>query len=1076
MCTIYFDLQKAQRDKSKLVYVQRTVTKNGKTFQQGFWVQPSQVKSTDTVLQNQGALNAYQTAQKTAQQQSSVVGNFDKSKYTVLYTTESKAKAMQYAKDSGITWNEHSNPNINWMRCQMAVNKALGGSVTVSTSKPASSATLDVSNLSSNFNSLSKKDKVVELLKHNSRDSLISFAKANGITWKENDNAGINWMRCSMALQSYLESHNISDSTNASSDNQNKAQQDKVVSETIDIPSNATTRQKNLIGMINSITKKEDFDLFGSVGMIAEDDTAREFMEKMLKPRYDSWKNGHQPSVSNRNVGYIVSSSDDFGKGIVGETGAMLKGLNVKLTQSALSEMYDELSLSAMLYPRELVGYNALAGKPYEGSSAKRSQVNQLNLDGLVHRLNLAFSVRDTSEMPEFKYDGWDSKVYQKFPTESYGFVKSLEHVKKNNPELANECDRMISVYSDMLKTVDGNSKVLEYLLGCNSFSSARAPIESNKSTIQIEKLMASICKEHNLTPKEAYNSIYYNSSTYRTSNPYMTLYDEQGQRKVDSAGNEIKVDVIDYLVKHQSDYPDIDPNNSIYTSSWNTSTNVRKLVAGETPDSHIMTQTMEDLITEKNYCEIQRKIMELYDISLKPGSTGSVVDTSSNNSKDWDDYRGISSRDIKDNPELDAVLANLQFISASVGTCSAVQRNNSYYTRPSKANDDGYALSKTFNYYNRAGYNDYNVTSLQEKTLSIDDVNKTVESQLSNIPTFSKKWFDASKKYVEKNGNETFRARWYDDDPTTESQKKHAKAFSMDFGSQSGLSSYMGTPVGDLLTKQMTYMAKFCPQMETARFNTPEKIQKQVEDKIGYKPFEIEPPQTSSGSTTSVPELRKLREELYNKVHCSLKSCDDTTYNNIQTKIKQDWDMGKRSSSGSRLYGHISAVFKGAYKVNNSLQEEKMLENAQKLGETPQDFFHGTNHSGATGIIGVDGRFRAPKSSADASKQGLKYAGGMLGSGVYLAKMAGKSAGYFGTWGQSYEPEGCMLMCKAVLGNTYVSSGFNSSAPASYDTVSMQAGTNTGRTILRADEWCVRNPDFVYPEYIVDMGTKRRV
>lgn len=64
MCTIYFDLQKAQRDKSKLVYVQRTVTKNGKTFQQGFWVHPSQVKSTDTVLKNQGALNAYQTAQK----------------------------------------------------------------------------------------------------------------------------------------------------------------------------------------------------------------------------------------------------------------------------------------------------------------------------------------------------------------------------------------------------------------------------------------------------------------------------------------------------------------------------------------------------------------------------------------------------------------------------------------------------------------------------------------------------------------------------------------------------------------------------------------------------------------------------------------------------------------------------------------------------------------------------------------------------------------------------------------------------------------------------------------------------
>lgn len=603
ICTIYFDLQKAQRDKSKLVYVQRTVTKNGKTFQQGFWVHPSQVKSTDIVLKNQGALNAYQTAQKTAQQQSSVVGNFDKSKYTVLYTTESKAKAMQYAKDNGITWNEHSNPNINWMRCQMAVNKALGGSVTVSTSNSASSATLDVSNLSSNFNSLSKKDKVVELLKHNSRDSL-----------------------------------------------------------------------------------------------------------------------------------------------------------------------------------------------------------------------------------------------------------------------------------------------------------------------------------------------------------------------------------------------------------------------------------------------------------------------------------------KVKNNEELDAVLANLQFIVASNYTCSTTQRQNGYKTRPSKANDNGNALSKTFNYYARKNFQDWQSLSIQERNLSIDDANKAVDAQLNNVPTFSKKWFDNAKEYANKYGNENFKGASWDDDPSTESQKKQAKAFSIDFGSYSNITGYMGTPVGDLLTKQIATLAKYCPQMETARFNTPEKIQKQVEDKIGYKPFEIEPPQTSSGSTTNIPELRKLREELYSKVHCSLKSCDSATYDNIQTKIKQDWDMGKRSSSGSRLYGHISAVFKGAYKVNNSLQEEKMLENAKKLGETPQDFFHGTNHSGATGIIGVDGRFRAPKSSADASKQGLKYAGGMLGSGVYLAKMAGKSAGYFGTWGQSYEPEGCMLMCKAVLGNTYVSSGFNSSAPASYDTVSMQAGTNTGRTILRADEWCVRNPDFVYPEYIVDMGTKRRV
>lgn len=1071
MCTIYFDLQKAQRDKSKLVYVQRTVTKNGKTFQQGFWVHPSQVKSTDTVLKNQGALNAYQTAQKTAQQQSSVVGNFDKSKYTVLYTTESKTKAMQYAKDNGITWNEHSNPNINWMRCQMAVNKALGGSVTVSTSKPASSATLDVSNLISNFNSLSKKDKVVELLKHNSRDSLISFAKANGITWKENDNAGINWMRCSMALQNYLESHNISDSTNASSDNQNKTQQDKVVSETIDIPSNATTRQKNLIGMINSITKKEDFDLFGSVGMIAEDDTAREFMEKMLKPRYDSWKNGHQPSVGTRAYGYVIGYADDFGNAIVGDTGAFLKGLNQAITSESIASVYKKLSLANMLYPRELMNDTVVPGK--NNNNLKRQQ--SIGIYDLVQSLNGSFSVRNTSDANEFKYNGWDSEIYKKFPAESHGFVRCLEHIKKNNPELASECDRLASTYSDMLKIVDGNQAALEFIFKCNDYSYVESRINQYKSAVQMDKLFVEICKENKLTAREAENTIYYTNGKLTTTQQSIIVRDERGVAKTDASGNLIKINVIDYLSKHKSEYPDLDPTAGFYVGGWSTSSRVRRLLKGEPEDTHQMLDVMENIITKKNFYDIKRKSMELFDISLESGTNGTTFDILSNDSTVWDTH-SLYTRKVKNNEELDAVLANLQFIVASNYTCSTTQRQNGYKTRPSKANDNGNALSKTFNYYARENFQDWQSLSIQERNLSIDDANKVVDAQLNNVPTFSKKWFDNAKEYANKYGNENFKGASWDDDPSTESQKKQAKAFSIDFGSYSNITGYMGTPVGDLLTKQIATLAKYCPQMETARFNTPEKIQKQVEDKIGYKPFEIEPPQTSSGSTTNIPELRKLRDELYSKVHCSLKSCDSATYDNIQTKIKQDWDMGKRSSSGSRLYGHISAVFKGAYKVNNSLQEEKMLENAKKLGETPQDFFHGTNHSGATGIIGVDGRFRAPKSSADASKQGLKYAGGMLGSGVYLAKMAGKSAGYFGTWGQSYEPEGCMLMCKAVLGNTYVSSGFNSSAPASYDTVSMQAGTNTGRTILRADEWCVRNPDFVYPEYIVDMGTKRRV
>lgn len=46
-------LMKAQRDKSKLVQVQRSVSRNGKTFMQNFWVLPSQVRATDKVIGGQ---------------------------------------------------------------------------------------------------------------------------------------------------------------------------------------------------------------------------------------------------------------------------------------------------------------------------------------------------------------------------------------------------------------------------------------------------------------------------------------------------------------------------------------------------------------------------------------------------------------------------------------------------------------------------------------------------------------------------------------------------------------------------------------------------------------------------------------------------------------------------------------------------------------------------------------------------------------------------------------------------------------------------------------------------------------
>lgn len=48
------------------------------------------------------------------------------------------------------------------------------------------------------------KQAVMELLGSHSRDDIMAAAKSAGITWKENDHDGINWMRASMAIQKYM--------------------------------------------------------------------------------------------------------------------------------------------------------------------------------------------------------------------------------------------------------------------------------------------------------------------------------------------------------------------------------------------------------------------------------------------------------------------------------------------------------------------------------------------------------------------------------------------------------------------------------------------------------------------------------------------------------------------------------------------------------------------------------------------------------------------------------------------------------------------------------------------------------
>ena len=286
---LIFDLNKAMLDKSKLVQVEITVQGKNGTFTRKQWKNPADVKSTDKVIGNQNVLDEFNKRMKAmAVAQQNAKGQFDPVQFDSLKLSKDKTKAMEYAKKCGVQWKEHAtNSAINWMRCIMAVNQLNNVAVKVSAKH------LNTANISSSWDSMTKKEKMSELMKNNSRSDLMEFAKANGITWKEDAKDGINWMRASMAIQKYIEGKNLVDlNTDAKLSVDTQKKQDKPKpepkkeSDKIEVPANATTRQKNLIGLINNTTNESDLRLFKACGIIAEDDDAKAFLKDKMFPAY----------------------------------------------------------------------------------------------------------------------------------------------------------------------------------------------------------------------------------------------------------------------------------------------------------------------------------------------------------------------------------------------------------------------------------------------------------------------------------------------------------------------------------------------------------------------------------------------------------------------------------------------------------------------------------------------------------------------------------------------------------------------------------------------------------------------
>lgn len=217
-------------DKSKMVQVQVTVKGKNGTFTRKQWKRASDVSSSDTVISKPD-----DPSTKTPKKQDTPARN-SKQRLAQMLGSHSRDEVMDFAKKNGVQWSEHSHAGINWMRASIAIQKHIDSNGNTWKSfengsqaqqsdarKDGNSVQSDVKTnkvdkisdtnkkpqktakkQSKSDKSTVDKDGSKKLVEKLGKDETLEAMKAKGITWKESDHSGINWMRAMQALGKYL--------------------------------------------------------------------------------------------------------------------------------------------------------------------------------------------------------------------------------------------------------------------------------------------------------------------------------------------------------------------------------------------------------------------------------------------------------------------------------------------------------------------------------------------------------------------------------------------------------------------------------------------------------------------------------------------------------------------------------------------------------------------------------------------------------------------------------------------------------------------------------------------------------
>lgn len=526
-----------------------------------------------------------------------------------------------------------------------------------------------------------------------------------------------------------------------------------------------------------------------------------------------------------------------------------------------------------------------------------------------------------------------------------------------------------------------------------------------------------------------------------------------------------------------------------------------------------------QSLITKEKYNQVHKCAMDLLQVKLVDSS--SSVDIT-------DDFSDITRSDTYsmvvvpngEDKKADSIFMNFHNIIRTDNLCRNLADRADLNPR-SKANDNGDDYSRNYDYYgtqvtwsnwdDRFNTREYTPTvygtgKALDRTPTV--INNRILSQLHNIKIYSLGEYTSLVDYCDKNGSTNIGVSSTVGRPDT--KQKYAKVLDCSSLYRTLADNDNISPLRNIMLDTMLLATTYCPQNYTNKIDTPDKVIEWANDSItnlnsktnknGYKlkRFGVVPQVTPVVAKVPPNQLLQLRQDALKAVHCTIKTVDDTKRTEIEHEVKMDFDRidpktGKRIHKAERVYDDRTMVFSGVYEIKNSSMEDAFKAECENLKEKPVTRYHGTSYTGACGIMGVDGRFRYKDSDRVGGQKG---SGSMLGEGIYVAKLVGKTLPYIGSTPYTYNhytandvttpnnnANGVLLVMDTVLGHhgefndSWEARRNNKNNGGTYDSVAVGAGAlmpgGTGR--VKEYEAIVTRNSMVLPRYMVDCGGRRR-